>query len=86
MMVIRELSVLLKVLCSSSRAVIIFSIWARLSGLVGSGLALSRPALSPAAIVPAAALSALPALVLRRQCFRYWLGFGGEDFSGMTDA
>lgn len=84
MMVIRELSVLLKVLCSSSRAVIIFSIWARLSGLVGSGLALSRPALSPAAMVPA--LSALLALVLRRQCFRYWLGFGGEDFSGMTDA
>lgn len=86
MMLIRELSVLLNVLCSSSRAVIIFSIWARLSGLVGSGSALSRPALSPAAIVPAAALSALLALVLRRQCFRYWIGFGGEDFSGVTDA
>lgn len=89
MMVIRELSVLLNVLCSSSRAVIIFSIWARLSGPAVPGLVLNRPAL----IVPAVVLSMIlvvlsipAALVLRSQCFRYWLGFSAEDLSGMADA
>lgn len=93
MMVIRELSVLLNVLCSSSRAVIIFSIWARLSGPAVPGLVLNRPALMPAVIVPAVVLSMIlvvlsipAALVLRSQCFRYWLGFSAEDFSGTADA
>lgn len=78
MMVIRELSVLLNVLCSSSRAEIIFSIWARLSGLAVPVLVLGRPALVPAVIVPVVVLSVilvvpstLAALVLRSQYFRY---------------
>lgn len=86
-MVIRELSVPSNVRCSSSRAVIIFSIWARLSGTVAPGSALSHPdpdlvaaALSTTPVGP----STLVAPVLRRHRFRYWLGFGGKDLSGMT--
>lgn len=89
MMVIRELSVLLNILCSSSRAEIIFSIWALLSGPAVLGFALNRPALMPAVpvVVPSVILESTPAaLVLRNQCFRYWLGFSAGDFSGTADA
>lgn len=93
MMVIRELSVLLNVLCSSSRAEIIFSIWARLSGLAVPVLVLGRPALVPAVIVPVVVLSVIlvvpstpAALVLRSQYFRYWLGFSAEGFCGTAVA
>lgn len=77
-MVIRELRVLLKVLCSSSSAEIIFSIWALLSGLV----VLTCPVVMVPTVVLSVSLvtwSALAALVLRSQCFRNWLG----DFSGV---
>lgn len=75
MMVIRELRVLLNVLCSSSRAEIIFSIWLRLSGPA------VHPVLVPAdPVVVLVAASPPAALALRSQRFRYWLGL--EDFSG----
>lgn len=83
MMVILELSVLLNVLCSSSRAEIIFSIWARLSGLSVSGLILNL-VLTPAVIVLIVVLSA--ALLLRSHCFKYRLGFSVEGLSGTADA
>ncbi len=85
MMVIRELSVLLNVLCSPSRAEIIFSIWACLSGTAVSGLVLNCPALMPAVIVLVVVLSLIlvipstpAAFVLRSQCLRYWLGFSAD--------
>lgn len=91
-MVIRELSVLLNVLCSSSKAEIIFSTWARFSGLAVSGSVLN-PAVMPSAIVLVVVLSVIlvvpstpAALVLRSQRFKYWLGFRAEGFSGTADA
>lgn len=76
MMVILELSVLLNVLCSSSRAVIICSIWARLSGPAVPESVLHRLSLMPTVTVPVVVLvvPSTPA-VLRRKCFRYRLGF-----------
>lgn len=53
------------------------------------GFALNRPALMPAVpvVVPSVILESTPAaLVLRNQCFRYWLGFSAGDFSGTADA
>lgn len=88
-MVIRELSVPSNVRCSSSKAVIIFSIWARLSCTVTPGSALCHPdpdlvavALSTTLVGP----STLVAPVLRRHRFRYWLGFGGKDLLATTEA
>lgn len=90
MMVIRELSVLLNVLCSPSRAEIVFSKWARLPGPAVSGW---TPALRPVVRVLVLAVSLIlvvpatpAAFVLRSQCFRYWLGVSAEDFSGAADA
>lgn len=83
MTVMRELSVLLTALCSSSKAVIIFSIWACFPR--ESGWLLTPSALMPAELVPGAHLSTVAVvpsaagLLLRRQFFRYWLGFSATS-------
>lgn len=91
MMVMRELRVLLTALCSSSKAVIISSIWACFPRLAESGWVLGLPILVPAELVPAAHLcmvSVVPSaagLLFRIQFFRYWLGFSAADISGDAD-
>lgn len=86
MTVMRELSVLLTALCSSSKAVIIFSIWACFPR--ESGWLLTPSALIPAELVPGAHLATVAAvpsadgLLLRSQFFRYWLGFSAAETSG----
>lgn len=92
MIVIRVLSVLLNLLCSSSRAEIIFSIWTCLSGPTVPGRILVCPALMLAVIVLVVVLSVfffVPStpddFILRSHCFRYLLGFRAEDFSGTVD-
>lgn len=79
-MVIRELSVPSNVRCSSSRAVIILSIWACLSVTVAPGSTLSHPDPDLVAVAlptTPVGLSTLVAPELRRHSFRDWLGFGG---------
>lgn len=91
MTVMRELSVLLTALCSSSKAVIISSIWACFPRLAESERVLALPILTPAELVPAAHLcmvAVVPSaagLLLRIQFFRYWLGFSAADTSGDAD-
>lgn len=87
MMVMRELRVLSNVLCASSRAKSILSIWARLSGLAVTGLILGL-ALTPAVIVLVLVLSVVfvvpsppAALLLRSHCLRYRLGPSAGDLS-----
>lgn len=85
-MVIRELRVPSNVRCSSSKAVIIFSICSCLSGTVVPGSALSHPDLDLVAVALWTTPVGVFTPVLRRHCFRYWLGFDGKDLSGMTEA
>lgn len=85
-MVIRELSVLANVRCSSSKAVIIFSIWSRLSDTVAPGWVLSHPDLDLVAGALLTTPAGASATVLRRHCFRYWLEFDGKDLSCRTEA
>lgn len=85
-MVIRELSAPSNVRCSSSKAVIIFSICSCLSGTVAPGSALSHPDLDLVAVALLTTPVCLSAPVLRRHCFRYWLGLDGKDLSGTTEA
>ncbi|TNN29859.1 hypothetical protein EYF80_059991 [Liparis tanakae] len=84
---ILELSVLWSARSISSRAEIIFSIWARLSGPAVPGPVLSRPALCPAVMVLVVVLSVTlvvlstpAALGLRSQCLRQEVdrGTGGR--------
>lgn len=88
MTVMRELSVLLTALCSSSRAVIISSIWARFPRPAESGWVLALPILTPAELVPAghlctaAVVPSTAGLLFSIQFFRYWLGFSAADTSG----
>lgn len=86
--VMRELSVLLTALCSSSRAVIISSIWARFPRPAESGWVLALPILTPAELIPAghlctvAVVPSTAGLLFSIQFFRYWLGFSVADTSG----
>ena len=82
---------LLNVLCSPSRAEIIFSILARLSG--PDVLIRDLPALTPALMFPAGVLSVLlvvlsspDVLELRGQCFTFSFRIRVEDFGGIAGA
>lgn len=87
MTVMRELSVLLTALCSSSKAAIIFSICACFPRPAESGWLLAPSQRAPAELVPAAHLptdAVVPSaagLLLKSQFFRYRLGFCAADTS-----
>lgn len=88
MTVMRELSVLLTALCSSSKAAIIFSICACFPRPAESGWLLAPSQRAPAELVPAAHLptdAVVPSpagLLLRSQFFRYRLGLCAADTPG----